>query len=478
MMYTFLMMIGCQGADQNIVIILPDMAIPDESVEFGEVIVQETEQRTLQIINAGQATLRIQNIDISDNDGFYTLSDETLEILSDEMKELTITFTPPDYGEYNRELTIISNDEENPTFKIPVNAEGGDGPQPDIVLSQTMLDFGDTAVGEEKMLHLLIENQGDADLLVGYTTQTGSGAFAITGDVDNAILSPNVSTGMLVTYTPIQPNGDSGSLIIPSNDPYEPSVEILFQGNGGGELAYPEAIIDCPSEVTPPSEINLLGSDSFDPSGEAITFSWELMEKPIGSTAELGSTANSTSVLPVDVAGTYHVNLTVTNESNVSSAPAECIFYAEPPADIHVELSWTDEEADLDLHLLRQADGFFTLSDDCCWCNRTPDWGSSGDAENPVLSMDSEDNSTPEIIDYPTAPEGEYYVRTHYFSDRGAGQTQATIRIYISGVLEGYYTKNLIHNQVWDVGFIRWSLGYLIDEDGDPYNYEGPRSCQ
>ena len=228
MMYSLLLMMACQGADQNIVIILPDMAIPDESVEFGEVIVQQTEERTLQIINAGQATLRIQNIEISDNDGFYTLSDQSLEIASDELTDLTITFTPPDYGEYNRELTIISNDEENPNYRLPVNGEGGDGPQPDISLSENILDFGDTEVGEEKMLHLLIENQGDADLLVGATTQTGSGAFAITGDIDNAILSQGVSTGMLVTYTPFQSNGDSGRLIIPTNDPDEPSVESLL----------------------------------------------------------------------------------------------------------------------------------------------------------------------------------------------------------------------------------------------------------
>ena len=92
-------------------------------------------------------------------------------------------------------------------------------------------------------------------------------------------------------------------------------------------------------------------------------------------------------------------------------------FYAEPPSDIHVELSWNDPDADLDLHLTKTEDGLFSLENDCCWCNPNPDWGGTSTDDNPILNADSEDNSIPEIIDLPSAADGDYYVRVHYFSD-------------------------------------------------------------
>ena len=54
---------------------------------------------------------------------------------------------------------------------------------------------------------------------------------------------------------------------------------------------------------------------------------------------------------------------------------------------------------------------------------------------------------------------------------------QATVRVYVSGVLEGQYTQT-IHNEAWEVGFVRWPLGLLAEESLPPSAYNGIRSCQ
>ena len=470
-----LLILACGGNEPTVNRILPNMALASSSVDFGEVLVGETVTENLQIINAGPGQLKITELEIGD--GSYDITPGSADVDAGEILDLLIEFTPPDFGDYASSLTISSNDEESPELSIPVTGTGGDGPQPDLVSDTLALDFGDVEIGEEKVLYFTIQNAGDDDLHIGTTTQTGSGAFSLVGDLDNATLAPGVSSSILVTYTPVQPAGESGSLTIPSDDPGEPTVTIGMTGNGGGDLSYPEASINCPEEASPPAEIELDGSGSTDPDGTALTYNWSITELPVGSSAQLSTTDESMTVLDIDLAGNYQVNLVVVNEAGLPSAPAECIFYAEPPSDIHVELSWSDQEADLDLHLLRSEDGFFLFEDDCCWCNKTPDWGEAGTGDDPVLLMDSEDNTQPEAIDLVDAPDGSYYMRVHYFTDSGAGQSTATIRVYIEGVLESQYSQQMIHNQVWDVGFIRWPEGYLIEENATPYAYEGTRSC-
>ena len=80
----------------------------------------------------------------------------------------------------------------------------------------------------------------------------------------------------------------------------------------------------------------------------------------------------------------------------------------------------------MDLHMMNQSDGMFSFENDCCWCNATPSWEITS-SNNPILSQDSDDASVPEITDLSIAVEGNYYTRVHYFSDRGAGQVDATL---------------------------------------------------
>jgi len=480
---------GCNRDDVSVQQIYPNLVLSTTQLDFGEVLVGETLTSQIEVINAGEGSLYLSDFrwsaDTSDAFRIVNSEQESQKIDQGEIVNLQFDFTPLDYGSYEGIFLFDSNDEELKNLELQMIGEGGDGPQPDIFVDNALLIFPDTGAGESTTLFFTLTNNGDTDLVISSTSQLGSGAFSLVGDLDNVTLAAGVQSSILVEYRPIHEVGDEGVLTINSNDPDTPSLEVSFIGNGGGDFEYPVADIVCPSFVTAPTILDLNGASSTSPNGTDLTYFWSFLQKPTGSVAtirndsgpiEATSTEQGDSIyLDVDVAGTYQVNLVVEDETGTKSSPSECIFYAEPPSDIHVELSWNDENADLDLHFVRTEDGLFSFENDCCWCNENPSWELVSD-NNPILSQDSDDASLPEITDLSIAVDGNYYARVHYFSDRGAGQVNATLKLYVSGVLEGQYTTSLVHNQVWNVAYVRWPQAYVIEEL-EVVDYDGPRSC-
>ena len=473
------LMIGCLGTETQVNKLVPDLAVSADTIDFGEVKVDEQVIETIQLINAGQSTLNLSAISIFGEGALaYTVVYPESTIPINGIMDVDIAFQPADLIPYSGTLSILSDDEEFPDYQVSISGSGGLGPLPDIELDTESLDFGDVYPGNESLLFFNLTNAGDADLIINSTDQSGSGAFSILTDVDGQTIAPGASTSVLVNYQPFQEEGDSGSLTINSNDTDEGEAVVTFIGNGGGEFAYPEAILGCPNNVTLPSSVNVNGANSTDPNGETLSYAWSLDQQPIGSTSVLQPNINNNAVsLDLDVAGTYRVGLVVTNESGIPSPAAECLIEALPPSDVYAELSWSDTQSDFDLHLLLQPDGLFQFDSDCCWCNASPSWFTDS-SQNPILQQDSQDGSIAEVIDLAVAPDGEYYFRVHYFSDNGAGTADATIRIYIEGVLTGQYTQSMTHNQVWDVGFVRWPSRVLAEELSEPYALSTSRSCQ
>ena len=92
------------------------------------------------------------------------------------------------------------------------------------------------------------------------------------------------------------------------------------------ELSQPVAVCSVtPEIISPPFEqATWIGSDSYDPSGEEITqYNWVLVSEPEGSEVIMPvGAANRGPFIPV-LAGEYIANLTVVNESGLTSDPCE-----------------------------------------------------------------------------------------------------------------------------------------------------------
>lgn len=340
------------------------------------------------------------------------------------------------------------------------------------------------------MAFVVVSNIGGAELSIDQIQILGSGAFEIVqpaafGD-GFAVAADGGQENLVVQYYPTVETGDSATIVLQSNDPDEPTVEIALEGNGGGATVYPEAHIDCPGVVYPPADILLDGSGSFDPGGSALTYMWDLVEVPTGSATALYDPATGspsvpteeTAALLADLAGDYEVQLRVRNDSDVISAPAVCRFSAVPENKVHVELVWDETNADLDLHLAEEGYELYQTPGDANWCNPNPDWGSTGEtADNPLLDLDSEQGPGPENIYLPEPADGDYTVRVHYYRDSGANDVNATVKIWIEGRLFSQRSMNIDTGRVWEVGYIRWPEAVFVPNTTEPEIHRGAVRC-
>jgi hypothetical protein len=385
---------------------------------------------------------------------------------------VNVAFTPATYAVYERELTIETNDPDTPAYRVMLTGEGVDGAIPDISVDRSSVDFGDVSAGDSKVEWFTITNDGDGDLDISSIAQTGSGAFTPQTPLSGQTLAPGSSYQVILSYDPDVETGDSGALTITSNDPDEEEVEVLLVGNGGSEDEYPQAVIECDPVVRPLTTHDLDGRGSYDPQGgDLVSYQWFLYDQPDGSTSELVNDNTDFATLFIDTAGDWEVGLQVTNSVGLTSAPARCAFDAIPEDKIHVELSWNTGDTDLDLHLVQEGYTFFDDQGDCSWCNKNPNWGSSGGADDPLLALDNIVGYGPEDLTIDEPADGDYHVKVHYFKDLlGSGATTtATVKVFLNGELAGEYSKNLTHNQVWDVGYIRWPQAVFAAVDVDPY---------
>lgn len=452
----------------------PEIALFPEVVDFGDTVVPYTGREQLIVQNAGKATLDVQ-LELVDDNGVFALPETSGSVAADSTWPVEITFSPPTYLAYEASVIVRSNDPDAAEQEITIQlvGRGVDAPLPDISVTPTTLDFGEIAPGSAWPLFIEIENVGSAPLQLGVVHQEGSGAFQLSTDPSTAVVGARDTLPVILTYAPTSDQGDSGTLLIRSDDPDEPEVTVLLLGNGGGDYEYPVAEIDCPQTSAPPEWKLLDGSGSHDPNGGALTYAWSLVTHPPGSQSRLTQYVTDSTQVWTDLAGEYQVQLAVTNEQGTTSAPARCYLDAIPEDELHIELTWDKTGTDFDLHLLDGDADFFSVPGDCTWCNKNPQWGAAGSSDDPRLDLDDRSDG-PENINVLAPADGHYPVRVHYFEGQGAAT--ATVRVWAYGDEIWSGSKVLQRNDVWNVGQVNWPDG-TFGVESTPLYSAPRRSC-
>ena len=107
---------ACTGNETKVNELTPDLAVSVDVLDFGESKTDLTLTQSLELINAGQATLVVDDIQIVDDaSGVFTLQEIPEALSLQEVFTLSVDFTPIDLESYTAELIIQSNDEENPS---------------------------------------------------------------------------------------------------------------------------------------------------------------------------------------------------------------------------------------------------------------------------------------------------------------------------------------------------------------------------
>ena len=452
-------MSACNG-EQDFNPLVPEITVAPAQLDFGEQGVLLSTTEILYISNGGRVPLELDMQLEGPNPETFSWSADEDAVAPGETLPVEITFSPQTFLDFSAELTLNSNDLETPQVRVPLTGIGIDEPLPDISLTTLSVDFGDVDTGAEQTQYVTLRNEGRAPLNLGTFVQTGSGAFRLGFDPSGQQVAPDNELPLILSFLPTQSEGDSGTLIIPSDDPDESSVVLVMLGNGGGSFEYPEAHIDCPGSSEPPTHVSLDGSASMEPGGNTpLSFNWELIKRPSYSQGDLSDTITEKTDLFTDVAGDYSVQLVVTNSIGIQSAPARCDIAAIPADDLHVELTWDTAMADLDLHLLEDGGSFFEKPGDCTFCNPNPSWGGSGGDDNPRLDLDDRQGYGPENINIKHPENGKFHIKAHYYDDQGDSAVVATVRIYTYGILESELSRVLFRNELWDVAQVNWPAG-------------------
>ncbi len=458
------------GSDTNFRNLTAEIAVAPEIIDFGDVVVLEPSVQQVFISNAGRRDLEV-TLTLDGGKGAFQIT-ETEQVIpaSEDAWSVAIQFIPESFFTYDASLIIESNDETDPVFTVPISGVGVDAPRPDIDVQPVVLDWGaDTDDDFSPFQFLEILNTGTADLHIGAADQEGSGAFELTTDPSYATVAPGTSTPVILTYTPVQSDGDSGTILLNSDDADEPVVQITLLGNGGGNFNYPVPIIDCPGTSAPPEFLTLDGSQSYDPDGnEPLSYIWLLALKPQGSQSYVTNLITDSTDLWTDIAGDFEVMLQVQNSIGVTSAPDRCLINAIPRDDLHVELTWDTSNVDLDLHLIEDGFELFETPYDCNFCNKNPQWGTNGATDDPRLDLDDRSDG-PENTNIETPEDGVYHTKVHYFDPVGGPATTATVTVWAYGVEVSRTQKILEWDEVWDVGQVNWPAGTFGVDSGDAY---------
>ena len=514
-----------------------ELVVVPDYVDFGRVAVGETARIDVQISNVGVEAATLSALDVLGSASFGLELDgqdpvQNRDLLRDPDGDgqpglapsgtfvLTVIYQAP-FERADRGELSIQSDAVNPDVRINLVANGS-SPCMDVVPRE--LEFGGRTFGMAHQSVVTIESCGADNLEIRSIEITAGGdAFSIPegglpdplpGLLAAADLSQDPpfrpSVNVPVVFFPEAEQAYTGTMVIEGNDPQQPVVEVPLRGRGSLNQCPVASVEQDEVTVRPLDVVTLDGSLSTDedgPDGRPVAYEWIVVERPEGSTATPverlsnplrpaeGGPADQTStpgaVFFVDLAGTYVLELVVTDSDGASSeqcpgAVARMVINSNPDEDIHLQLVWdtpgdadqTDlDGSDVDLHFLhpRGLDWFRDGGQyDCYFGNPTPDWGQIGRPDdNPSLDIDDTNGAGPENINL-DSPEntqtlgGPYRVAVHYYRASvgpfgGAetyGPSDVTLRIYLGGVLTREFTRRLSDtNDFWEVAGIIWANG-------------------
>ncbi|MBV6647139.1 MAG: choice-of-anchor D domain-containing protein [Cyclobacteriaceae bacterium] len=163
-------------------------------------------------------------------------------VAAGESQELNIAFDATNMvgGNYNAELTIVSNDPANPEWIVPMSLEVIG--EPEIAIRTDVLDFGETYIGAAEIQSIWVINEGDGILSVSANLEAND-HFDL--EESNFQVPAFDSIEVSVVYAPQEVQDDQVILFISSNDTDEMESEVLLSGEG----KEPPIIAVQPSEI-------------------------------------------------------------------------------------------------------------------------------------------------------------------------------------------------------------------------------------
>lgn len=355
-----------------------------------------------------------------------------------------------------------------------------------------------------------IYNEGGSSLTIGkiYLASGSSTEYTIVALPPlPKVMAPFDQVSVMVVFKENSPHGPA-TLVIESNDPDEPSVEVTLNSQSKvsaqpciqitpsalnfGSVQRGESktlhfqVINCSDSI--PLQVSKITRSTF--FGMALSDEFQMTPTQPTTPFMLGPN----QVLEQDL--TFSPGLAgfdsghflfVNNDPTNGEAKLSVSGTGTPPPleeiGLHIELEWDTASTDVDMHLLRPGAAFGDCPGDCFYGNMSPDWGVAGEyLDDPFLDYDDVDGYGPEHMNVQEPQAGVYKVVIHYYADShegvSGGASKATVRVYSYGVLlKEFGPTNLASTDMtWDVCTINWPSA-SITTLGNVYMGTSPGAC-
>ncbi len=122
-------------------------------------------------------------------------------------------------------------------------------------------------------------------------------------------------------------------IVIGSNQAQTSFDDITLDATALTTNAPPTAVAGANQSARLGAQVHLDGSGSFDDNTatEQLQYAWSFVSVPAGSTASLSGSGTSTPSFVPDLRGTYVIQLVVTDQGGLSSAPSQVTVSENPP---------------------------------------------------------------------------------------------------------------------------------------------------
>lgn len=221
--------------------VAPDLALSANQMDFDSLDVGRDSLITIEIINSGDAALKIYSFSISGQDTvnpvFSFSPDERtfpIEIAPSASFLLPVYYAPRGSGADDALLQIAHND----PFKEQVTvALHGYGLASRIESSVSQLDFGSIPFNADSVLKFTVYNRGEKALLVFSDSLKFSAEAAAFFSFNKPImhdlsLAPGDSASFLIRFKPLNMGIKNGILYLSCNDPIHANISIPLSGTG------------------------------------------------------------------------------------------------------------------------------------------------------------------------------------------------------------------------------------------------------
>jgi PKD repeat protein len=222
----------------------PRIQVTSTRLDFGEVQLNTSADRTLTIRNTGEERLNIANIS-TDNPVFTVKGSTSFSINPGNFVDVTVTFTPKVEGSQSGKLSISSNDPEKPTLTIQLSGTGF-APKPGQPMASFTFSPQSPNVGDTITFDATSSTPGaPGGSIISYSWDFGDGSTGTGRNVTHAYTTQGNFTVKLVV-TDDQGRTASASRTVPvgvvSHKKLKEVVAGLIPGDPAG-VSNPDVVI-------------------------------------------------------------------------------------------------------------------------------------------------------------------------------------------------------------------------------------------